>query len=80
MIACGRADPNEARLLEINVLLAPSSGHVDHGRASEWLDEDDHGAVDVLTDNSEQPGPHPQLARNPSPVSPTEAIKLLRSE
>ncbi len=65
-------------LLDINVLLALlDSDHVDHGRASDWLDEEitagwascpitENGLVRILS----QP-------RYPSPVSPTEAIELL---
>lgn len=65
-------------LLDINVLLALlDSDHIDHTRASEWLeDEIDAGwASCAITENGfvriiSQP-------RYPSPVSPTEAIALL---
>lgn len=65
-------------LLDVNVLLALlDSDHVDHGRASTWLDDEiaagwascaitENGFVRVLS----QP-------RYPSPVSPAEAIELL---
>ena len=65
-------------LLDVNVLLALlDSDHIDHGRASEWLDDEiatgwascaitENGFVRILS----QP-------RYPSPVSPTEAIELL---
>jgi len=65
-------------LLDVNVLLALlDSDHVDHARASDWLDQEitagwascaitENGFVRILS----QP-------RYPSPVSPTEAIKLL---
>lgn len=65
-------------LLDVNVLLALlDSDHVDHGRASDWLDAEiaagwascaitENGFVRILS----QP-------RYPSPVSPTEAIELL---
>ncbi len=67
-------------LLDINVLLALlDSDHVDHHRAHSWLDESIvHGwATCAITENGfvrivTQP-------RYPSPVSPAEAIDLLRS-
>ncbi len=67
-------------LLDVNVLLALlDSDHVDHARASDWLDQEitagwascaitENGFVRILS----QP-------RYPSPVSPTEAIKLSRA-
>ena len=66
-------------LLDINVLLALlDSDHVDHGRAHEWLDGAiEHGwASCAITENGfvriiSQP-------RYPSPISPAEAISLLR--
>jgi len=65
-------------LLDINVLLALlDSDHVDHERATDWLDAEivtgwascaitENGFVRIIS----QP-------RYPSPVSPTEAIELL---
>lgn len=66
-------------LLDINVLLALlDSDHVDHSRAHGWLDDEvDAGwASCAITENGfvriiSQP-------RYPSPVSPAEAIDLLR--
>jgi len=66
-------------LLDINVLLALlDSDHVDHRRAHDWLDGAiEHGwASCAITENGfvrimSQP-------RYPSPISPTEAIDLLR--
>jgi toxin-antitoxin system PIN domain toxin len=65
-------------LLDINVLLALlDRDHVDHTRASDWLDDEiDAGwASCAVTENGfvriiSQP-------RYPSPVSPAEAIELL---
>lgn len=65
-------------LLDINVLLALlDSDHIDHTRASDWLDDEiDAGwASCAITENGfvriiSQP-------RYPSPVSPAEAIELL---
>jgi toxin-antitoxin system PIN domain toxin len=65
-------------LLDINVLLALlDCDHVDHTRASDWLDDEiDAGwASCAVTENGfvriiSQP-------RYPSPVSPAEAIELL---
>lgn len=65
-------------LLDINVLLALlDSDHVDHDRAHDWLDDEigSGWASCAITENGfvriiSQP-------RYPSPVSPTEAIKLL---
>jgi len=65
-------------LLDINVLLALlDSDHVDHERASAWLDQEIGGgwASCAITENGfvrilSQP-------RYPSPVSPSEAIDLL---
>ncbi len=66
-------------LLDVNVLLALlDSDHVDHDRANDWLDDEigtgwascaitENGFVRIIS----QP-------RYPSPVSPTEAIELLR--
>lgn len=65
-------------LLDVNVLLALlDSDHVDHGRATDWLDAEisagwascpitENGFVRILS----QP-------RYPSPTSPSEAIELL---
>lgn len=65
-------------LLDVNVLLALlDSDHVDHRRATDWLDDEiaagwascpitENGFVRILS----QP-------RYPSPVSPAEAIELL---
>lgn len=65
-------------LLDINVLLALlDSDHVDHGRAHQWLDDESDGwASCAITENGfvriiSQP-------RYPSPISPAEAIGLLR--
>lgn len=66
-------------LLDINVLLALlDSDHVDHSRAHDWLDDEiDAGwASCAITENGfvriiSQP-------RYPSPISPAEAIALLR--
>ena len=66
-------------LLDINVLLALlDSDHVDHRRALEWLDEEVHAgwASCAITQNGfvriiSQP-------RYPSPVSPAQAVGLLR--
>ncbi len=66
-------------LLDINVLLALlDSDHVDHRRAHEWLEGaiEDGWASCAITENGfvrimSQP-------RYPSPISPTEAIDLLR--
>ncbi len=66
-------------LLDINVLLALlDSDHVDHRRAHEWLEGaiEDGWASCAITENSfvrimSQP-------RYPSPISPAEAIDLLR--
>jgi toxin-antitoxin system PIN domain toxin len=65
-------------LLDVNVLLALlDSDHIDHRRASDWLDEEIDGgwASCAVTENGfvriiSQP-------RYPSPVSPAEAIELL---
>ncbi len=65
-------------LLDVNVLLALlDSDHVDHGRATDWLDDEIAGgwASCAITENGfvrilSQP-------RYPSPVSPAEAIDLL---
>ncbi|MGL5859383.1 MAG: type II toxin-antitoxin system VapC family toxin [Angustibacter sp.] len=67
-------------LLDVNVLLALlDSDHVDHSRASAWLDQEITGgwASCAITQNGfvrviSQP-------RYPSPVPPHEAIALLRS-
>ncbi len=65
-------------LLDVNVLLALlDSDHVDHRRATDWLDDEiaagwascpitENGFVRILSQPS-----------YPSPVSPTEAIELL---
>jgi toxin-antitoxin system PIN domain toxin len=66
-------------LLDVNVLLALlDSDHVDHERALDWLDQEiaSGWASCAITENGfvriiSQP-------RYPSPVSPTEAIELLR--
>ncbi len=66
-------------LLDINVLLALlDSDHVDHRRAHEWLEGaiEDGWASCAITENGfvrivSQP-------RYPSPISPAEAIDLLR--
>lgn len=66
-------------LLDINVLLALlDSDHVDHGRSHDWLDDEiDAGwASCAITANGfvriiSQP-------RYPSPISPAEAVGLLR--
>ncbi len=66
-------------LLDINVLLALlDSDHVDHGRAHGWLEGgiEDGWASCAITENGfvriiSQP-------RYPSPISPAEAIDLLR--
>ncbi|MEJ7787513.1 MAG: TA system VapC family ribonuclease toxin [Solirubrobacteraceae bacterium] len=65
-------------LFDVNVLLALlDSDHVDHGRASAWLDDQIHAgwASCAITENGfvriiSQP-------RYPSPISPCEAIALL---
>ncbi|MFP5348044.1 MAG: TA system VapC family ribonuclease toxin [Actinomycetes bacterium] len=67
-------------LLDVNVLLALlDSDHVDHRRAHDWLDReiDDGWASCPITQNGfvrviSQP-------RYPSPVSPSEAVDLLRA-
>lgn len=66
-------------LLDVNVLVALlDSDHVDHDRAVDWLDDEITGgwASCAITENGlvrilSQP-------RYPSPVSPTEAVALLR--
>ncbi len=66
-------------LLDINVLLALlDSDHVDHVRASAWLDDEVDGgwASCAITENGfvriiSQP-------RYPSPIAPAQAIELLR--
>ena len=67
-------------LLDVNVLLALlDSDHVDHQRAGEWLDAEveagwascpitENGLVRIVS----QP-------RYPSPVSPAQAVELLRA-
>ncbi len=65
-------------LLDVNVLLALlDSDHVDHGLATDWLDEEIGAgwASCPITENAfvrilSQP-------RYPSPISPAEAIELL---
>jgi len=65
-------------LLDINVLLAVlDSDHVDHNRASDWLEREVQGgwASCAITQNGfiriiSQP-------RYPSPITPMEAIELL---
>ncbi|MGI8427859.1 MAG: type II toxin-antitoxin system VapC family toxin [Solirubrobacteraceae bacterium] len=67
-------------LLDINVLLALlDSDHVDHGRAHDWLEGgiEDGWASCAITENGfvriiSQP-------RYPSPISPAQAINLLRA-